>query len=135
MGGRTYVLASLAERLTGQILDGIIYILILMVPAILSALFLPGWLVGVAGVIVAGLYLLFQDGLGAGESYGKRIVRTRVIDATTGASCTFFQSLVRNLLLVILGFIDWMFILIGSRRQRLGDRAAGTVVVKLEEPL
>jgi uncharacterized RDD family membrane protein YckC len=35
---------------------------------------------------------------------------------------------VRNILLSILGPIDWIFIF-GERRQRLGDKAAGTIVV------
>lgn len=60
------------------------------------------------------------------------MVKTKVIDATTSASCTFGQSFIRNLTLTILGLIDWVFIF-GERRQRLGDRAADTLVVKLDE--
>lgn len=130
--GQVYNLASLTERLIGQILDFVVYMLLLVIPGILAAVLLSSWLGGAAGLILAMLYLVFQDGLGAGESYGKRIIGTRVIDATTGASCTFFQSFIRNLLLVVLGFFDWIFILFGDRRQRLGDRAAGTVVIKMD---
>ncbi len=52
-----------------------------------------------------------------------------VVDARTGQPCTFGQSFVRNLLLSILGFIDWLFIF-GRKRQRLGDMAAPTLVIK-----
>ena len=37
----------------------------------------------------------------------------------------------RNLLLVLLGIIDWVFI-VGDTRRRLGDRAAYTIVVKID---
>jgi len=132
VGGRPYTLASLGERLLGQFLDGVVYVALLVAPTILAAVFFTPALGAPVGALLAFLYLFFQDGLGAGESYGKRLVRTRVIDAASGAPCSFFQSFIRNLLLVILGFVDWVFIFIGERRQRLGDRAAGTVVVKLD---
>lgn len=132
IGGHTYLLASLTERVIGQFLDGIAYVALLLAPAILtSVLFAPALGVSV-GALLATLYLLFQDGLGAGESFGKRFIRLRVIDAQTGAPCTFWQSFIRNLLLILLSFVDWIFIFIGDRRQRLGDRAAGTVVIRLD---
>jgi hypothetical protein len=51
-----------------------------------------------------------------------------VVDATTGAPCSFGKSFIRNLLLDMLGPIDWIFIF-GERHQRLGDKAAGTIVI------
>jgi uncharacterized RDD family membrane protein YckC len=59
-------------------------------------------------------------------------VKTKVIDSRNGSPCTFGQSFVRNLLLSILGLIDWLFIF-GEKRQRLGDKAATTLVVKVTE--
>ena len=50
------------------------------------------------------------------------------VDANSGAPCSFWQSFIRNLLLAVLGPIDWIFIF-GERHQRLGDKAAGTIVV------
>ena len=38
------------------------------------------------------------------------------------------QSFVRNVIQALLGPIDWIFIF-GERRQRLGDKAAGTIVI------
>jgi len=73
-------------------------------------------------------YYLFADGLRAGQSFGKRYIGTRVVDAASGAACSFGQSFVRNLLLALLGPLDWIFIF-GDRHQRLGDKAAGTVVI------
>ena len=125
VAGRRYALATRGERLLAQFLDALIYGAILVV---------PGWLLStggtVLGFIAAALYLLFQDGLARGQSYGKRVTSTAVIDERTGEWCSFGQSFVRNLLLSILNFIDWLFIF-GGKRQRLGDKLASTVVVKL----
>ena len=129
---KKYELASLWERWFGQFLDGIIYCVIIVVGVILVT-FAGLAEIGVAiGIILSLLYCLFQDGLRNGQSYGKRIVKTKVIDSRNGSPCTFGQSFLRNLLLAILGFIDWIFIF-GEKRQRLGDKAAKTFVVKFTE--
>ena len=122
-------IASRLQRVAAQFLDG----LVAGAPAIVAFVvmrFSPS--VGVGVLLVAALfgalYTLFADGLEGGQSIGKRLVGLRVVSAETGAPCTFGQSFVRNLLLMILGPIDWIFIL-GERHQRLGDKAAGTMVV------
>ena len=74
-------------------------------------------------------YLLFSDGLGEGQSFGKKLVKIAVVDQSTGAPCTYGGSLLRNLVRM-LGVFDWAFAL-GERRQRLGDKAANTIVVKV----
>jgi len=122
-------LASLPQRLAAQFLDG----LVAAVPAIAGVLITmlltrAGIVLIVVGVLFALLYTLLADGLEGGQSYGKRMVGIRVVSTDTGAPCTFGQSLVRNLLLAFLGPIDWIFIF-GERHQRLGDKAAGTIVI------
>ena len=87
-----------------------------------------GFLALLLGIVWSSAYYLFADGLRDGQSLAKRHLGMRVIDAETGAPCTFFQSFLRNLLLAILGPLDWIFIF-GERHQRLGDKAAGTIVV------
>ena len=133
VAGKRYEFASLWDRWLGQFLDGVIYLAIVFVPSILVVnLAEQASFVIIIAVIIAILYYLFQDGFKNGQSYGKRAVKTRVIDSRSGQPCTFWQSFVRNLLLSILGFIDWLFIL-GAQRQRLGDKAASTLVVKATE--
>jgi uncharacterized RDD family membrane protein YckC len=123
-------LASLGDRLGGQILDSIVAVLAVLVTAIPLAISdTVGQITLAGGVLFALFYILFADGFRNGQSYGKRIMKTAVVDATTGEPCTFGQSFVRNLLLSILGVIDWVFIF-GRRRQRLGDKAARTLVIK-----
>jgi uncharacterized RDD family membrane protein YckC len=68
--------------------------------------------------------------LRVGQSYGKRIMKIAVVNASSGQPCTFLSSFVRNLLLFLLGIIDWVFIF-GKKRQRLDDMLANTMVVKV----
>lgn len=82
----------------------------------------------VVGALLSSWYYFFADGFEGGQSLGKRWAGLRVVDAETGAPCTFGQSLIRNVLLMFLGPLDWLFIF-GDRHQRLGDKAAGTIVI------
>ena len=123
-------LGSLSDRLLGQILDSFVAIGAIVAAAILTAVSPRiGAVAMIAAIGYALFYILFADGFAGGQSYGKRVAHTAVVDATTGKPCTFGQSFLRNLLLAILGIIDWVFIF-GKKRQRLGDKAANTIVVK-----
>lgn len=126
---KRYELASLWERWYGQFLDAVIYCFIIIVVVILATYAGLTEVGVVIGIVLSLLYYLFQDGLRNGQSYGKRIAKTMVIDSRNGSPCTFGQSFIRNLLIAILGFIDWIFIF-GEKRQRLGDKLAKTLVVK-----
>ena len=124
--GQRYLVASRGQRLMGQFLDGVVYAGIALVGMLLGLVTFG--LLGFVGGLAALAYALFQDGLGRGQSYAKKWMGLQVIDVRTGGPCTYGQSFIRNLLLLALGFIDWLFIF-GATRQRLGDRAASTIVV------
>ena len=122
-------LASRSSRLLGQLLDGVVGAAPIVLGAILSTFSdTLGIILVMGGVAWSLFYYLFADGFARGQSYGKRWVGTYVVDAETRAPCTFGQSFIRNLLLAVLGPLDWVFIF-GARHQRLGDKAAGTIVV------
>jgi uncharacterized RDD family membrane protein YckC len=122
-------LASLGDRFGGQLLDSLVAVAAIGVSAIPYVISDEiGAITLLAGVCFALFYILFADGFQGGQSYGKRMLKTAVVDARTGRPCSFGQSFVRNLFLSILGVIDWVFIF-GKRRQRLGDKAAHTIVV------
>jgi uncharacterized RDD family membrane protein YckC len=127
-------LASLTDRLFGQILDSLVAVAAFVGAVILSSISPRiGYVALFAAIGYAIFYILFADGFAGGQSYGKRVVHTSVVDATTGVPCTFWQSFIRNLLLTLLGIIDWVFIF-GKKRQRLGDKAANTIVIKVPPP-
>lgn len=87
-------------------------------------------------VVSIGYYILLEV-VWRGQTVGKRLMRLRVIDAN-GLKLRFSQFILRNLLrfadsLPILYFLGGCCALINRRSQRLGDIAAGTVVVRLPE--
>lgn len=119
-------LASIGDRFTAQFIDGLIafafgvgfYYSAKALQWPLELAFV-GWL----------LYLLACDGLPGGQSIGKRITKSSVVHIKTEQPCTYWQSLVRNFPILVLGVIDAMFI-VGKQRRRLGDYVARTKVVK-----
>lgn len=133
-----FELASLVQRLLGQFLDGLICIVGIVLIGLISVV-IAGANVGLVLPVIlivfvlwsSFLYLLFQDGLKNGQSLGKRIVKTQVIDSRSGLPCTFWQSFRRNSPMGYFTIIDWLFIF-GEKRQRLGDKAANTLVVKVK---
>ena len=128
----TVPLASIGDRFVAQIIDAVIAFIVLFIPLITFG----GKSDTAAGIgaVAYILYLLFQDALPNGQSIGKRIIKIAVVNKTSGKSCGIGASLVRNIVLVFLGFIDLLFL--GSKlRQRLGDMAANTIVINAEEKL
>jgi uncharacterized RDD family membrane protein YckC len=94
-------------------------------------------LFGLALFIVSWFYFLMFEMLWDGKSPGKRALGIRVI-RDEGGKITFYASLLRNLLRVA----DWlpafyfvgMIAMFANRKwKRLGDLAAGTIVVKEEK--
>lgn len=122
--------ASRGARLGGQLVDGLI-----IVAGFIPALVLMrvnervGMVAFIPAVIFAFAYYFFADAMEGGQSFGKRVANTAVVHAETRQPCSPGQSFVRNLLLYILGPIDWVFIF-GERHQRLGDKLAKTIVVE-----
>ncbi len=77
-------------------------------------------------------YVLFE-GLWGGQTPGKRLTKLRVV-SYSGQSISFFSALVRNIVRIVdflpTGYLIGMVcMLLTKREQRLGDLAAGTVVI------
>ena len=75
--------------------------------------------------------LLFMDGFKNGQGLGKKQLSLQVLRLKDGQPCTFKDAFVRRLAVCIFLPLDLLWSL-GKKRQRLGDKFAGTVVVKLE---
>ena len=117
-------LASLGSRLGAQLIDDLIAILLLVIFLSIGNI----EMLSLAGIAAFLGYILLSDALPNGQSIGKMALKIAVVDKKTNKPCTIWKSLFRNITLVFLGFIDWLFIF-GRNRQRLGDMIAGTVVV------
>ncbi|WP_310571097.1 stage II sporulation protein M [Gemmatimonas sp.] len=96
------------------------------------------WVMALLGVIqfaILWLYYVLFEALGDGQTPGKRIMKLRVVK-DGGLSVTFEASAIRNIVRAIdlqpifLYAVGLVTIMANARGKRLGDMAAGTIVVK-----
>ena len=129
--------AGVGSRFVAQLIDGPI-VAILTVIAVLAPLpFGEGTVAVLIGVSLAFFvqiaYYALWEGLWDGRTPGKRAVRLRVL-RQDGSPITATEALIRNVLrivdlLPVAGLVGIVAILVTRRDQRIGDLAAGTVVV------
>jgi len=92
-------------------------------------------------IFLAVLYYTFaKDGRPGGQSFGKRAAKLMVVNVSTNQPCTARESAIRSLLLLALGlvpvlgwFIEPIALLVDEHGRRLGDKAAGTQVIEVEQ--
>lgn len=86
---------------------------------------------GVLGLLTYVAYIALNDAMPNGQSIGKKLFKIKVVSAETGKSCNIKESLKRNVTtcIPVVCLIDGLMIF-DSRRQRLGDKWAKTLVVK-----
>jgi uncharacterized RDD family membrane protein YckC len=149
-----YQIAGIGSRFLATLLDTIlvgllqlvvILVLVLIIKAYDGSIFadpLSAWVLAIFGLITAvfywGYYVFFEM-LWNGQSPGKRWVGLRVI-RSDGTPITLSESLIRNLARLVdflpaaygIGIIT-MFI--DKQSRRLGDLAAGTLVVQDRAPI
>jgi uncharacterized membrane protein SpoIIM required for sporulation/uncharacterized RDD family membrane protein YckC len=144
----TYSIAGVGSRVLAALTDLVICIAMLLLMLIAVAVLLPSmrwagqtsgsWAVALLVLMqfatLWGYYVLFE-GLRDGQTPGKRLHRLRVV-REGGFSVTFGVSAARNLVRLldmqpaIFSLIGLGSILATKRGQRLGDLAAGTIVVR-----
>ena len=85
--------------------------------------------------VVLWLYgLFFMDGFKTGGGFGKRLLSLQIVRLEDGEPANFKDAFIRRFV-GIFQPIDWLFAL-GKEKQRMGDKLAKTVVVKLDtEPI
>lgn len=149
-----YQIAGIGSRFLATLLDTIfvgllqavvILVLVLIMKAYDGSIFadqLSAWVIAIFGLITTlfywGYYVFFEM-LWNGQSPGKRWVGLRVI-RSNGTPITLAESLIRNLARLVdflpaaygVGIIT-MFI--DKQSRRLGDLAAGTLVVQDHAPI
>ena len=98
---------------------------------------LRNWLTALLGLLIFAIqwgYFVLFDLWWNGQSPGKRLFRLRVV-RTDGTAIRPVDSIIRNLVRIIdylpaNYFVGFVTMFLTSRVQRLGDLAAGTMVVK-----
>src|SRR5215216_1079467 len=95
---------------------------------------------GALGAVIAGwaLYYYFALESGDGQTVGKKLVKLRVVRAD-GRPAGMREIAVRSILRVVDGvglYVVGLIVMLatGQRRQRVGDLAAGTIVVDASSP-
>ena len=134
-----YQLAGTGSRSVAQLLDLLILTVALIAVGIASFVVSAGGALGallfiVLTFLVSNGYFVFFEGLWSGQTPGKRVMRLRVVSGG-GQPVTFEQSLTRNLVRNIdflpFGYgVGLVALFANGRGKRLGDLAAGTVVVR-----
>src|SRR5438128_3824518 len=136
-----YQVAGLGTRAIAQILD------LLFLSAVLLALLFAALAVGQTSlevlaylmVIIGGFVVVFGyfwacEAFWSGQTVGKKVFRLRAV-GDRGEPMTFVQAGIRNIVRII-DFLPYGYglglvvLFINGRGKRLGDLAAGTVVVK-----
>lgn len=147
--------ASFGRRLVASILDGLICA-VLSVPSILlysaglqkmkhgywdttdntsTAVFL--FILAITFYFIPLVYSFIKDGLGEGQSWGKKAMKIKVINVSDNSKCTKGTSALRALvswllsLIPIVALIEPIMVLVKSDGRRLADMAADTMVVNV----
>jgi uncharacterized RDD family membrane protein YckC len=137
-----YELAGVASRIGALIIDTLLQVALIALIVLLGIIlqFGTAWLsstwapalLGVAGFAIYYGYFVFFEYAWNGQTPGKRYARMRVI-REGGLPMDLASAAIRNLIrvvevnTVVIGLIS---VLVSSKNQRLGDLAAGTLVVK-----
>lgn len=127
--------ASIVDRVLARIIDYIIIILyiVAMLP-LLSKMHLDGSVPVFAFLIIPAMgYDLIWETFNNGQSPGKYIMKTRVVnkDGSRPSLGSFFMRWLLSFVDIGMSGIGLLVILLTKDSQRLGDLAAGTMVIKL----
>jgi uncharacterized RDD family membrane protein YckC len=140
-----YEIAGIGSRFLAQIIDSLIIFAVLVAITILASalggVFSSGELAllieVILGFILLAGYFMISEAVWNGQTLGKRSARLRVV-GDHGEPLTLAQAAVRNLVRIV-DFLPFLYgvgmltLFIGGRGKRLGDFAAGTLVVRDRE--
>ena len=133
--------ADVGSRIAATIIDTIILVIIsaiLMIPVYGAAILGRGFglifsYATLLPMLVFLAYYVFFEAYKNGQTPGKMAVKIKVVKVS-GEPIDIGEALIRNILRIIDGLIFYLigFIILSmsDKKQRLGDMAAGTIVVK-----
>lgn len=146
----SYPKASLSNRFLAHLVDAVIT-LVLSVPALfcLVASFAGEFsgssnsaklmLLALLLCIIPLVYTLLKDGLGRGQSWGKRLFSIMVVHLADNRPCDAGRSALRNLVSALVSaipFVGWLIeplmVLITVDARKIGDMAANTQVIDVQ---
>ena len=130
--------AGLGSRAVAIILDVLVLFAILWIVALATGNTNDGGfqMDGAPVFVGFGLFALYFLGLEAtsGATLGKMLVGIKVVKADGSSPIGLTASLLRNVLRIVDGqlfyLVAFLFVRNSDMKQRLGDRVAGTIVIK-----
>ena len=145
-----FTAASVGDRIVAQLLDLLVMIAYAIVvgvilnwsglQATISAM--DNWSIMATYLLIFSpvmFYTIVQESLFEGQTFGKRIMKTKVIKLD-GYQAGFGDYLIRWLfrlveIMIGNGIIALISVIASSKNQRLGDMAAGTAVISLKNKI
>ncbi|HLV93308.1 MAG TPA: RDD family protein [Aequorivita sp.] len=139
-----YKVVSLGERILAFLIDLFLFFvylyLVQLVTEAIGQAFSDQWTVfGLQQLLMLPImfYSLYMHVLFNGQTVGKMIMKTRVVKHD-GTPARWSDYLIRWMLRLVdiwmfLGSIGLLFILFSEKSQRIGDHAAGTVVISTKQ--
>lgn len=134
-----YPLAGPFRRTVAYLIDAIVMLLTIMVVSTFAVVLTLGSISGMGPLLVAYFLIVwgygaFCEGLFNGQTIGKRVMGVRVV-SEQGVPITGAQAVLRNLVGTVDGPVPFFYmaalasVMLTRKFQRLGDLAAGTMVV------
>ena len=140
-----YELANLRERLMAYFLDLAVYVAVIYVLAMFFAFTLADVIFNTIGewffiflgfffIAIWILYHLFMEVFNRGQTLGKKVMSIQVVRAD-GREPAFTDHLLRSIFMIIdsmlsMGVVAAILIVSSEKKQRFGDMAANTTVVR-----
>jgi len=129
--------ASVGDRIFAQLIDwAVVYSYLTMAIWIETRLHVDGVWTVILTLMVWLFYTPFMEAVNHGQTLGKMAMKMRVVKAD-GASPSLGAVIMRWMLFIIDGpltsFMGIIPMIMTKSNQRMGDLAAGTVVVKLQD--
>jgi uncharacterized RDD family membrane protein YckC len=138
----SYETANLGSRFVAQLIDiaalaGMLAGLGALSAALAAVIHdptIPLLILLIGGFAIFWGYFVVSEAVWSGQTLGKRVLRLRAVDVR-GGPITVSQALIRNLVRLVdflpsYYLVGAVAIFVTRRNQRLGDLAAGTVVVR-----
>jgi len=141
-----YKIVGIGERILALVIDLFVFFLYLfildVVMSITDDLFSDRWtIMGLQSLLMLPImfYSLYMHIIFNGRTVGKMIVKTRVVKVD-GSPVHWSNFMIRWMLRIVdlwifMGSISILTILFSDKRQRLGDAAAGTVVISTKNQI
>ncbi len=131
------VLAGLGSRFVARLVDSLVQFAIILALIVVQAVLPNGWVIAVTVVLDFVIFFAYDvlfEVFASGRTPGKRATGLRVV-RSGGQPVGFLASLVRNVVRLVDFFPSFYLVgaitIVASRHnQRLGDLAAGTLVVR-----